>query len=86
MPLATDSVSLAVITSHCKGMVYGSGIIESPKKAPSTADLLCRFGVIDLRVRSGLDGASAPGGATPRPEPGAGTTRPGTAQWRRLIS
>jgi hypothetical protein len=31
------------------------------------------------------DGAGAPGGASPRPEPGAGSAGPGAAQRRRLI-
>ena len=33
----------------------------------------------------GWDGAGAPGGASPRPEPGAGSAGPGAAQRRRLI-
>jgi hypothetical protein len=43
----------------------------------------------NCRVRSAVaadwDGAGAPGGASPRPEPGAGSAGPGAAQRRRLI-
>jgi hypothetical protein len=35
--------------------------------------------------RSGWDDAGAPGGASQRPEPGAGSAGPGAAQRRRLI-
>ena len=41
--------------------------------------------IIDLREQLGWDGADAPGGATPRPEPGAGSAGPGAAKRRRLI-
>ena len=40
---------------------------------------------MDLRQLSGWDGAGVPGGASPRPEPGAGSAGPGAAQRRRLI-
>jgi len=39
----------------------------------------------DQRDRQGWDGAGAPGGASSRPEPGAGSAGPGAAQRRRLI-
>ena len=38
------------------------------------------------RSPSGWDGADAPGGASSRPEPGAGSAGPGAAQRRRLIT
>ena len=43
-----------------------------------------RINVMDLRACPGWDGAGAPGGRLPRPEPGAGSVRPGAAQRRRL--
>ena len=36
-------------------------------------------------AQCGWDGAGAPGGASSRPEPGAGSAGPGAAQRRRLI-
>src|ERR1700749_4894968 len=40
---------------------------------------------LDQRDRQGWDGAGAPGGASSRPEPGAGSAGPGAAQRRRLV-
>ena len=61
-----------------------SGTIEREGDGAHSQRRLELIGRIGTTVHRGWDGAGAPGGASPRPEPGAGSAGPGAASRRRL--
>ena len=56
-----------------------SGTIEAEDDGLESARATCRMNRSDLWCCFGWDGAGAPGGASSRPEPGAGGAGPGAA-------
>jgi hypothetical protein len=82
-----DRLRYAVLASGARPVrcqVAWAGIIENRDDGSDAALVDVPTELFTSVVSPGWDGAGAPGGASQRPEPGAGSAGPGAAQRRRL--